>query len=234
MMSAKKIITEHPEWGKLELTMNNRARRIIMRGVPGCLRITLPPGATMKDVEAALEMHGSTLKQRQAKSARKSIDSQFRIDGDNFSFGIEEREYNSFIMRYSGTAATLLCPAGTDYTSRQDWLRNAIRAAVGKIARKVLPARLDALAKAHGLRYNRCTVRDIHTRWGSCNSKGNISLSIYLILLPAKLMDYVLLHELCHTLHMNHSQAFWSALDGLCATDSKALRNELKGFNTDI
>ena len=110
-------------------------------------------------------------------------------------------------------------------------MRQAAKTALKKIAAKVLPARLHELAQEHGLSYSRCGVRDTRTKWGSCNSKGNISLSIYTALLPARLMDYILLHELCH---MNHGPQFWEFLDRLCGTDSKTMRQQLKAFKTTI
>jgi predicted metal-dependent hydrolase len=73
--------------------------------------------------------------------------------------------------------------------------------------------RTAELAKQHGLTYNRVTVRNQKTKWGSCSAKDNISLNIQLTLLPQELMDYVILHELAHTKVKNHSPAFWQELD---------------------
>ncbi|MEM7406640.1 MAG: SprT family zinc-dependent metalloprotease [Pseudomonadota bacterium] len=72
--------------------------------------------------------------------------------------------------------------------------------------------RLLELGQPYGLRPAGLTIRAQKTRWGSCSSRGRISLNWRLLLLPGRLSDYVLAHELCHLRHMNHSRAFWSLL----------------------
>jgi hypothetical protein len=96
-------------------------------------------------------------------------------------------------------------------------------------AKGIIEARLTELAGKHGLSYNRVTVRSQKTRWGSCSSRKNLSLNYKITLLPPELMDYVLLHELIHTRHFNHSRAFWEELDR-CVGDAKQLDKELQAY----
>ncbi|MDR1763526.1 MAG: M48 family metallopeptidase [Dysgonamonadaceae bacterium] len=97
-------------------------------------------------------------------------------------------------------------------------------------ANALLPEKLAQLAKNHGFTYTKLTVRKSRTRWGSCSSRGLISLSLFLMILPEHLIEYVLLHELCHTVQPNHSPAFWSLLDRCVSGRAKALRQELKNY----
>ena len=99
-----------------------------------------------------------------------------------------------------------------------------------KKAMEHLPGRLQMLAGLHGFIYGSIRISKSKSRWGSCSSKKNISLSLFLIQLPLHLIDYVILHELCHTVEMNHSHKFWELLDKVCNGKSKALRKELKAF----
>ncbi|GHV60657.1 hypothetical protein FACS1894182_15350 [Bacteroidia bacterium] len=98
-------------------------------------------------------------------------------------------------------------------------------------AKQYLPAELQRLSELHGFRYTQVKIRKSKTRWGSCSSKGIINLSFYLMLLPSHLIEYVLLHELCHTVEMNHSIAFWSLLNNHTDGQAKVLRKELRNYH---
>ena len=113
-----------------------------------------------------------------------------------------------------------------------------MRKAVGEVlrsrAKATLPSRLQWLARQNGLTYRSVKINSSTGRWGSCSARKDINLSYYLMLLPARLVDYVLLHELTHTCIMNHSEAFWAMLDRLTDGQSFTLRKELKSFRTSI
>ena len=81
---------------------------------------------------------------------------------------------------------------------------------LSKKAREYLPYRLDYLANLHGYSYAKCRLTHANTRWGSCSSNKTISLNIGLMKVPEVLRDYVILHELAHLNHMDHSKAFWA------------------------
>jgi predicted metal-dependent hydrolase len=81
--------------------------------------------------------------------------------------------------------------------------------ALQKQAREDLPRRLLELAQRHGLTFTRVTVRNQRSRWGSCGRDGHICLNWRLVLMPAFVRDYVLIHELMHLRRMDHSPAYW-------------------------
>lgn len=103
--------------------------------------------------------------------------------------------------------------------------------ALRKVAKERLPRILEECSKRTGLRYRKVTVRKTHSRWGSCTREGNISLSLYLAALPDELVEYVCIHELCHTVHPNHSVEFHALVDFYTDGREKVLQKELKMFS---
>lgn len=94
----------------------------------------------------------------------------------------------------------------------------------------VLPSRVAELAVRTGLQYRSVTIRATRSKWGSCNGRNDLSLSLYLMTLPEHLRDFVILHELCHTVHHDHSPRFHALLDRLVGGKEKLLNKELRSY----
>lgn len=99
--------------------------------------------------------------------------------------------------------------------------------ALAEEALKVIPERVEYFAKVIGVTYGKITVRNQKTRWGSCSSKGNLNFNCLLMLAPPEVLDYVVVHELCHRKQMNHSKAFWLEVEKVLP-DYKEARKWLK------
>lgn len=96
-------------------------------------------------------------------------------------------------------------------------------------ARAVLPQRLAVLADKYGFSYNRVTVKNNVSNWGSCSTRGNINLNLRLVTLPPELQDYVMLHELCHLRQMNHGPEFHRLLESVCP-GHRELQRRMKDY----
>ncbi len=103
----------------------------------------------------------------------------------------------------------------------------ACERALSAEAGTILPHRIKSLSLLHGYPYKELKIRKLTSRWGSCSSQKTITLSYFLMQLPWELIDYVILHELVHTRHLNHSPGFWRSLEEL-APGAKALQKEIR------
>ena len=116
---------------------------------------------------------------------------------------------------------------------RHEDLEAELKQVRAKDAEDLLRGRLEALAHCHGFSYNRVSVRNQKTRWGSCSAKNNISLNEKLARLPQRLIDYVVLHELVHTRVKKHGRDFWLEL-GKYVGEVGALRSELRQYRLEL
>ena len=137
--------------------------------------------------------------------------------------------------RLSLNTVTVKIPIDTDWRDSkvQSAVRKAAERALKKEAETLLPQRLQTLSNLHGINYKSCSVKKLKSRWGSCDSRKNIVFNIYLIQLEWRLIDYVILHELTHTIHQHHRPEFWGYLENILP-DYKLRRKELKQMPTDI
>jgi len=114
--------------------------------------------------------------------------------------------------------------------SSQEVQSSAHRASIRALRRQaedLLPGRLKALADTNGFTYRSVGVRQLKSRWGSCDQHQNITLNLFLMTLPWELIDYVLLHELVHTQVMQHGPVFWKAMERV-VPNVKAIRKTMK------
>lgn len=100
-------------------------------------------------------------------------------------------------------------------------------------AERLLPMRLKELADKRGFKYKSVTIKNLKSRWGSCDQDANITLNLFLMQLPWHLIDYVLMHELTHTKVMRHGAPFWSAMEAI-EPKTQALRREIRMYKTTL
>lgn len=140
---------------------------------------------------------------------------------------------NSSFTRVQQTDKKIIIPFKTHYEPSNNLhlqkIKKAIMKALRVEAEKILLPRLRDFAADYRFRYQSASIKQVTGRWGSCDSNRHIVLSLYLIQLPLELIDYVIIHELCHTVQMNHSQKFWSLVERQCP-DYKLIRKRMRGL----
>ena len=118
----------------------------------------------------------------------------------------------------------------SDLTDAQ---RNALTQRYIAAAKEYFPKRAAYFHQFTGGTYDRITIRDQKTRWGSCSARGTLSFNWRLMLAPPAILDYVVVHELCHLTHMNHSAAFWQAVESVYP-DYRNARKWLKEHGQEL
>ncbi len=101
-------------------------------------------------------------------------------------------------------------------------------------AKKYLPERTKLLAEKYGFTFNRIFVKNTKSRWGSCSHVNNINLNLHLMRLPQHLCDYIILHELAHTVHKNHGKDFWKLLDRISSGNARQLAKEVGMYRINV
>lgn len=138
-------------------------------------------------------------------------------------------EIDAFVESYSGWIDKQLRKMKSRIENLphvEKYSENEIRA-LTDMAYYHIPPRVEEYAQKIGVIYGRVTIRCQKTRWGSCSSKGNLNFNCLLMALDESIRDYVIVHELCHLLHPDHSPAFWREVGRYCP-DYKRLRKQLK------
>ena len=230
-MATKRIIADD-DFGQIVLRSRRGARNITMRVKPDGLYLTVPPRSRTEAVLEALRPFRARLLEQYLQVKPKRIDFGYRIQAECFRLSLAPGSWKCFTIRHTEEGMVIYCPPGTDFAlpDIQLLLRNAVIRALKRAAESYLPPLLATWAERFRLTYNKVRITGARSRWGSCSGQNNISLSLFLMLLPEHLRDFIILHELCHTRHHNHSPQFHALLDSLVGGRERLLNRELKQY----
>lgn len=225
---------EDKELGTILLISGPRYKRYALRVKEGVVRATMPLGGDEKQMMAFIEANRAKLAGFLAKptEAPSLIDGQNPLITASFRMELLPMERTNMAVSLAKGVLTVEYPAHIPLTDAriQQRLKEILKNVFRHEAKRLLPGRVEELARQYGFEYNGVAINSARTRWGSCSSRKHLNLSLYLMQLPWHLIDYVILHELCHTREMNHSDRFWAQMDRVTDNRSKALRQELKTF----
>ncbi|MCP4075805.1 MAG: M48 family metallopeptidase [Gammaproteobacteria bacterium] len=197
------------------LRVSARARhvRLAIKPFKG-LEVVIPKRFSKKKIPHILQQHEAWIT-KQLEKHQKSLQPvtipgsvNIALTDTLYQIQVENSDRTDFIEQ--GNDLILLC--STDEQAVQ-LLRNWIR----KKARQILIPKLQSLASEFSFTFKKTSIRSQKSRWGSCSSSGTISLNDQLLFMPAETVQYLLIHELCHTRHMNHSTEFWQLVESHCA-----------------
>ena len=224
-------IIHDDEFGKITIRRSARASQVRVRVAPdGTLRASLPLYAPTFLVKRLLKNSRDELREiiSQAAPIAEYLDGM-RI-GKSHSLIVRPGRAVPKATRH-GQHIIVELPDGSSLNDPtvSRIVRDSVIAALRIEAKSYLPKRLSFLATKHGLSYEKVRFSHASGRWGSCSSTGTISLNIALMKLPFELIDYVIIHELAHTRHLNHGDDFWQLVsigDPEYKTHRRALKQE--------
>lgn len=237
-MKIEKIITLDG-LGKITLKRDSRFKRLSLRMAPNKgIWINVPIYVDWKEAVDFAQSHKDWIAKQSLKIQVKEDQNIFFDTDTVFKTKYHELKMNpSQVKRVNASVKQGLIqinyPEGFDMKTKgfQEFVKKMILETLRKEAKHVLPKRLEELAQRFSFKYNKVTIRNASTRWGSCSGENNISLNLHLMRLPEHLIDMVLLHELCHTIEKNHSKSFWDLLDKVC-DNVLTKKKEMKAYST--
>ena len=226
------------ELGNIAVTLNVRSRNYVFRFKDGMIACTSPMPYREDDLRQAIDGLRPKLKALIQRGEQKAEERRYtpetRIDAEDFHVRFVQDDVPVADARIdeAGVVCRYRSPEVLTQERVQAWITSTLEKFARMRVRERLVPRLFKMAEERGLHYNDVKVSSAKGRWGNCSTQGNINLSLYLVLLPRHLQDYVMQHELTHLVEMNHSPRFWALLDKACGCNSRNLRNEMKSYNT--
>ncbi len=221
-----------------KLTQSSRKSIVIQVKPDGSVHVRAPFRVSVTEIERFLHIKKDWLTKTvsQALAAHSAPPVQFengerfRYLGNEYILECQEatgRKENSVGISEDRIVMTLTQEMAI--TKRQDLMEQWYR----QQAQRVLTAKADIFAGILKVKYVNLRINNPKTRWGSCSSQGNLNFNWHIVMAPEAVVDYLVIHELCHLLHMNHSELFWKSVEGLCP-DYKNLRKWLKTHGSGL
>ncbi len=227
MKNKREII--YDDIGKVVFQKNRRSKSVKIKVKPDLkIAVSLPTYYSFKQAERLLlknkEWVITRLQTITTHSRKIDINSTISTKLHNIYIKSSEKKHyevkdnNVYIFIYNA--------------DNQEYISNIVTEVYRYEAKQTLPRRLKQLAQQHGFSYNKVSIRNNKSNWGSCSSANNISLNLQMMKLPDELIDYILLHELVHTEIKNHSNAFWKRLDEITNFRAKNLSKAVRQYST--
>ncbi|HRS68324.1 MAG TPA: SprT family zinc-dependent metalloprotease [Paludibacteraceae bacterium] len=210
-----KTIIQHPEIGNIEVCTRRGTRGVSFRVTADKVRITVNPLLSKSIFPLSAERIEWILKAQEKLKTRTNKliftpDTVLKTYKFTVYFVANDTIKTTFAAQRKNDTLTIYFKPNTDFTTAQSQLviTRILTHFLHIEATAFLPNRLKLLADIHGFTYSGVKINSARRRWGSCSAKKQINLSLYLMLLTEELIDFVIVHELCHTREMNHGERF--------------------------
>ena len=215
---------------------NKNAKRYIIRIMPNqSIRVTIPKYGTNKEAERFLNENIDNLK----KKIVDDLDSSFKYNisylSKYYKFKIVKSKFDNNIDTIN---RSIIIRLSEQYEIQDKEAKVYIEFIIQQILRKeaklYIPKRVMEFANQYKLKVTGIKINSAKTRWGSCTGLNSLNFSLHLMQLPTELIDYVILHELAHIVHKNHSSNFYNLLNKLTNGKHEVLNKNLRKYSPQI
>jgi predicted metal-dependent hydrolase len=219
MQSERTFFLQHSGVSVLFKKRKGVKRLTIRINKKGQIFLTMPYFVSFREAEKFLLSKQDWIENTLSKIKEANPSQEFSygkiLETHFHSIFIEKTDKMSFSQKQSLDNLSIYIPEKEDiFTEKaQHYIRSSSIELLRREAKKYLPHRLRLLAEKYSYSFCEVRIKNMKTRWGSCSSKNNINLNLHLMRLPYSYIDYVLLHELVHTVHKNHGEEFWNELN---------------------
>jgi len=228
--------------GPVFFKSDRRCKRLSIRIKPfeGVV-VMFPPGYSPRKALAFVEEKKSWIQKNKVRikeheNAVTIFDETTNFRTRSFQLKIEKAPRDDIRLILHSGILRVLSPQHINVADApvQNAIRHGIVEAMRIEAKRVLPAKVRTFARQYHFNINKVFIKNMKSRWGSCSAINNINLNLHLMRLPEHLVDYVVLHELCHTVEKNHGPGFWHLLNKLTEGRAKKLAAEMRQYRTTL
>jgi len=207
-----------------KLVRSKRKTLSLIVETDGSLTVRAPLRMKDADIWRFIEIKSEWIKRKQAQVRKDDLTPRQYVDGEKFWYLGKEVPLRIVL---DGKPALVMDRVFKLKRSAQPQAVYHFEKWYKKQAREVLNERVEHFTQKHGFKVSKIRISSARTRWGSCSHKGVLSFTWRLVMAPLKVIDYVVVHELCHLKEMNHSKAFWAQVEAILP-DYKQQRAWLK------
>ncbi|MGM0376780.1 MAG: M48 family metallopeptidase [Bacteroidota bacterium] len=228
--------------GPVKLRCDRRCKRLSIRIKPfeGVVAM-FPPGFSPKKALAFVEEKKGWIRQNMKKieaseNNRTIFDEHTPFRTRSFELKVHREPREDIRLKLENGILSVFCPDHVNMANApvQDAIRDGIERAMRIEAKTILPLKVRDFSAQYHFRPGKVFIKNLKSRWGSCSAVNNINLNLQLMRLPEHLIDYVVLHELCHTVEKNHGPRFWRLLNQVTKNKAGDLAAEMKNYRTTI
>lgn len=230
-MATKTI--HHDQVGKVTIYKRRGTSKVTLKVVNNKIKIIQPTWLPYAAGKNFLADNIGWLKKQSLSNEQKIIESGQKIGKNHDIYFHADNKLRSRVHESTIDIFYDQASQGSFSPEVQLLAKKAIKRAVNIEANQYLPSRLESVANSIDCNYKSLTIKPMKSRWGSCSSKQEIKLNCYLMFMPWEVIDYVLVHELSHTKHLNHSSSFWQMVEENLP-DYKARKKTLKIMQAEV